>query len=133
MALFSSSPQIHLPGQLLTPPANSQDEDLVTLASNRSRFIDMWCWLSSSGAAVHSINFNYFLMLSTALQIPKCLSAPWIRSVFVRNRVLSSSLSFFLIWMTRLNGNQRLLTRGHILNIFFPFKLLLPLSEISKE
>lgn len=73
MVPFSSSPQIHLPGQLLTPPANSQDEDLVTLASNRSRFIDMWCWLSFSGAAVHRINFNCSLMFSPALQILKCL------------------------------------------------------------
>lgn len=46
MVPFSPTPQIHLPRQLLTPPANSQDEDLVTLASNRSRFIDVWGCLS---------------------------------------------------------------------------------------
>lgn len=75
MVPFSSSPQIHLPGQLLTPPANSQDEDLLTLASNRSRFIDTWGWLPFSGAAVHRINFHCSLMFSAALQILKWLAA----------------------------------------------------------
>lgn len=68
MVPFSSSLQIHLPGQLLTSPANSQDEDLVTWASNRSRFIDMWGWLAFSGAAVHRINCNGSLMF------PRCFA-----------------------------------------------------------
>ena len=78
MVPFLSSPQIHLPGQLLIPPANSQDEDLVTLASNRSRFIDMWGSLAFSGAAVHRINFNCSSMFRAALQILKCLAALWL-------------------------------------------------------
>lgn len=95
MVPFSSSPQIHLPGQLLTPPANSQDEDLVTWASNRSRFIDMWGWLSFSGAAVHRINFNCSLMFSAALQIHVWLLPGFTgESVATKSRTLTDGLSF---------------------------------------
>lgn len=139
MVPFSSSPQIHLPGQLLTPPANSQDEDLVTFASNRSRFIDMWGWLSFSGAAVHRINFNCSRMFSAALQIPKCLTALSFRG---GGQFLPGAGLSLVAWaFSNHTGHCLFLIRGRNLSklpartpsLSTSFKLPLSLSEICKE